>query len=122
MVGIQKPRYFRGFRLDNCEQTAKFLMRASEELARSLDYETTLQTVAHVAVPYLTDLGIVEMVQDGRLKPVASAHTDARKEGLLRKLAVTSGADSPANAVRALRTRQPVIVKTISDRLLWEFA
>jgi signal transduction histidine kinase len=122
MVGIEKPRYFRGFRLDNCEQTAKFLMRASEGLASSLDYETTLETVAHVAVPCLTDLGIVEIVQDGRLKPVASAHADARKEGLLRKLAVTSGGDSPANAVRALRTRQPVIVKAISDRLLWEFA
>ena len=112
----------KGFNLEDGEQAAKFLVRAGEGLASSLDYETTLETVAHIAVPSLTDVGFLEMIQDGRFKAVAAAHADVRKEGWLRKLTVTSGAASPPTTVRAFRTGQPVIVKTLSDRELAEFA
>src|SRR5262245_9888430 len=113
----------KGCSLDECEQAATFLVKAGEGLAQSLDYETTLQTVAHVAVPCLTDLGFVEMVgADGRLHPVASAHVDARKETWLHELAVTSGFASPPTAVRALRTRRPVMVAAVSDTVFSKFA
>jgi signal transduction histidine kinase len=113
----------KGCSLDDGQQAATFLVKAGEGLAQSLDYETTLQTVAHVAVPSLTDLGFVEMVgADGRLRPVASAHVDARKENWLRDLAVSSAFASPPTALRALRTRRPVMVAKVSDRVFSEFA
>jgi signal transduction histidine kinase len=101
------------------EVAARFLVRVGEELAESLDYETTLQRVAQQAVPCLADVSIVELVaSEGRLQPVASAHVDSDKDDWFRDLAVNSGIESPPMTLRALRTRRPVIVADVSDSLL----
>jgi GAF domain-containing protein len=93
------------------------LLRAGEELANSLDYETTLQSVAHQAVPVLADVCVVDLIgSDGRLRPVAAAHVEAAREPWLRELAL--GDESPATVLRAFRTRQPLIVPELSESVL----
>jgi PAS domain S-box-containing protein len=47
------------------EEAQRFLTEASTLLASSLDYETTLTSVAQLAVPVLADGCIVEVVKDG---------------------------------------------------------
>jgi len=99
------------------DELLRFLLRAGEELANSLDYETTLQSVAHQAVPVLADVCVVDLIgSDGRLRPVAAAHVEAAREPWLRELAL--GDESPATVLRAFRTRQPLFVPELSESVL----
>src|SRR5258708_6354418 len=99
------------------DEVGTFLLRVGEELANSLDYETTLQSVAHQAVPVLADMCVVDLIgTDGRLRPVASADVDVAKQTGLREF--TLGDESPATVVRAFRTGQPLIVPEISDAVM----
>src|SRR3954469_25106829 len=64
-----------------------FLDRASEALARSLDYEETLNDVARLAVPDLADWCAIDVVQpDGTTRQITSRHPDPEQEGLLMEL------------------------------------
>ena len=69
------------------ELRARFLADAAAALAGSLDYEITLQQVADLAIPAFADGCIVELADaDGHLVPVAMAHRDRDKVGLMREL------------------------------------
>ena len=69
------------------ELRARFLADAATVLANSLDYETTLQQVADLAIPAFADGCIVELADaDGHLIPVAMAHRDREKVALMREL------------------------------------
>jgi PAS domain S-box-containing protein len=104
------------------ERRAAFLAEASAVLASSLDYQTTLASVARLAVPTLADWCIVyTFKEDGSPPQIEVAHADPAKEELAMALR-----RSPPNldrgehpAVRALRTRQPELLSDISDAL-WE--
>jgi signal transduction histidine kinase/integral membrane sensor domain MASE1 len=66
---------------------AAFLAEVSRQLAASLDYEATLATVSRLAVPYLADYCVVDLVEaDGSIRRVAVAHADPAKEPLAREL------------------------------------
>jgi PAS domain S-box-containing protein len=63
------------------------LAEASRLLDASLDYEDTLQEVAHVAVRTLADWCIVHLLDaDGSIRWLALAHGDPAKEALAREL------------------------------------
>jgi PAS domain S-box-containing protein len=69
------------------ELRARFLADAATVLASSLDYETTLQQVAELAIPAFADGCIVELADaDDQLLPVAIAHRDRERVALLREL------------------------------------
>jgi PAS domain S-box-containing protein len=89
---------------DPAGRAFSFLATAGEILASSLDYEQTLQHVARLAVPELGDLCIVDVIEDGRLRRLATAHVNPDKLFLLqemaRRFAITP--DSPAPAARVL--------------------
>jgi PAS domain S-box-containing protein len=56
-----------------------FLAEASQRLAASLDYETSLQAVADLVVPALADACFFDVVQlNGELRRVAAAGTESR--------------------------------------------
>lgn len=75
------------------EDAQRFLAEASGLLAGSLDYETTLGSVAKLAVPNLADWCVVHIVgESGQLRQLAVVHSDPAKE----------------EAARALRKRYPV--------------
>ncbi|MBA3539489.1 MAG: hybrid sensor histidine kinase/response regulator, partial [Deltaproteobacteria bacterium] len=63
---------------------ARFVANASIALSRSLDYQTTLSEVAHLAVPDIADACAVDVVtEDGSLRRVAIAATEPEAERLL---------------------------------------
>jgi signal transduction histidine kinase/ActR/RegA family two-component response regulator len=84
-----------------------FLAEASVELARSLDYDTTLKTLARLAVPDVADLCTVDMLApDGSLRRVAVAATDRERESrawemVPRRSFVADGSDCVPAVVRA---------------------
>ena len=64
-----------------------FLAEASAELATSLDYETTLQRVARLALPEMADWCVVDTLEgDGTIRLLAVAHVDPAKEAVVQEL------------------------------------
>ena len=69
------------------ERRLQVLAEASRLLDASLEYETTLQEVARVAVRTLADWCIVHLLEpDGSIRWLALAHGDPAKEALAREL------------------------------------
>jgi PAS domain S-box-containing protein len=68
------------------EHTQRFLVEASRELSSSLDYETTLQRVASLAVPELADWCSIELLEPGGMRQIAVAHVDPEKVRWAREL------------------------------------
>jgi signal transduction histidine kinase len=98
-----------------------FLAAASNVLASSLDYTTTLQSVARLAVPTLADLCVVDMVEaDGTIQRLAAAVADPTKEPLARELQTRYPVDPqmPRGVPTVLRTGRPVLHPDIPDALL----
>ena len=62
------------------QQRLEFLAEASNVLAASLDFQTTLATVAQLVVPQLADWCTVDVLtEDGGTRRLATAHVDAEK-------------------------------------------
>ncbi|WP_187770761.1 ATP-binding protein [Cognatilysobacter lacus] len=80
------------------------LARAGEVLASSLDYEITLQHVAQLCVPELGDLCVVDVVENGVLRRVATAHVLPQKRSLVHQMTLRNPrpGESPAPAGRVL--------------------
>lgn len=69
------------------EDKLHFLAEASEILAGSLDYETTLATLARLVVPEIADWCVIDMIGENQsIRRVAVAHADATKQELVEQL------------------------------------
>ncbi len=103
------------------EDAQRFLAEASGLLASSLDHETTLASVAKLAVPNLADLCVVHIVGDnGALRQLAVVHSDPAKEEAARKLQerYPVDADSPIGVPNVLRTGRAEFYPLVNpDRL-----
>ena len=103
-------------------QTAKleFLADAAEELASSLDYETTLARVAQLAVPRFADWCAIDVVEGTRLNRVAVAHVDPAKVELAVALQDRYPPDpaSPVGPWEVIRTASPLLIPEITDEML----
>jgi signal transduction histidine kinase/PAS domain-containing protein len=89
------------------EESLRFLAEASSILAASLDYEDTLPTIAKLAVPFLADACVIDVIDvDGGVRRVAAVHRDASRreaaEAALRAVPDPTALHHPV--VRALRT------------------
>ena len=107
------------------EAEQSFLLRASEQLASSLDYETTIASIAQLAVPAIADWCAVDVVErDGTTKRVAVAHQDPAKVAFVHALRekYPDVPESDTGAVRAIRTGEPQLVKEIPESILREAA
>lgn len=97
-----------------------FLAEASRMLAESLDYETTLATVARLSLPYLGAWCIVDICTDGQMRRVAVLHTEPELQALARRL--ESGwppeRDDPFGVPRAVLTRKTEVIPDIPDDML----
>jgi PAS domain S-box-containing protein len=69
------------------EEAQRFLVEAGATLGSSLDYRTTLATLAKMAVPRIADWARVDIVEDGKLRTLAVEHVDAPKVELALELA-----------------------------------
>jgi PAS domain S-box-containing protein len=98
-----------------------FLAEASTLLTSSLDYSTTLERVARLAVPYLADWCIVDMAGDDRaIRRLAVAHVDPAKVRLAKTLErrYPTNPDSPYGPAKVLRTGLSEIYPTVPDSVL----
>ena len=98
-----------------------YLAEASRVLSDSLDYETTLGTVAALALPQLGSWCIVDLVEDdGAMRRLAVVHPDPQKQALARRLAAgwPPEADDPLGAPVVVRTRQTEIIAHVTEEVL----
>jgi PAS domain S-box-containing protein len=69
------------------EEAQRFLVDAGTVLSASLDYRSTLASVAKLAVPRIADWARVDVVEGGTLRTLAVEHVDPRKVELAFELA-----------------------------------
>jgi PAS domain S-box-containing protein len=87
-----KSRQLRGLMVNISERKEddarqRFMAEARPVLASSLDYATTLATVARLTLPGLADGCVVDLIDDdGEIRRVAQAHVNPSKESLLQDL------------------------------------
>ncbi|HET7549932.1 MAG TPA: GAF domain-containing protein, partial [Gemmatimonadaceae bacterium] len=102
-----------------------FLAEVSRCLAESLDYETTLATVAGMSLPYLGAWCIVDVCTgDEGIRRLAVLHPDPAKQALARTLheRYPPHADDLLGAPRVTRTGRPEVVLDVSDAALRDSA
>ncbi len=107
------------------EEAQSFLAEASSILASSLDYETTLTSLARLTIPRLaTDCAINLVDEDNRLRQVAVAHKDPDKEELVRELRrLNPYNDSlPYGVIKVLRTGESELSSEIPDSLISSYS
>ena len=103
------------------EQQLAFLADASAVLASSLEYATTLTSVAQLAVPLMGDWCAVHIVDDaGAVQELAVAHADPAMVQVARRLQERHPPDPRQDhgVYRVLRTGQPELLPTIPDAFL----
>jgi PAS domain S-box-containing protein len=94
-------------------QRLAFLADISNTLSATLDYDTLMQRIAHLLVPYLADYASVYILEDDqRIANVANAHIAPEKQRLLRQLhaRVALRLDTPQSLIaQVMRTGQPLL-------------
>ncbi|MFW9262951.1 AAA family ATPase [Nostoc sp. CALU 546] len=106
------------------QQRATFLAQVSATLASSLDYESTLASVANLVVPYLADWCAVDLLQDNQsINRVAVAHRDPEKVKLGWELyqRYPRKLDEPQGVPKVLRTGIAEMVTEIPDAALLKY-
>lgn len=102
-----------------------FLAKASQCLADSLDYETTLETVAGLALPLLGSWSIVDLTEpDGTIRRLAIVHPDPERQRVARELKVgwPPRREDPMGLPVVARTGRSELVSHISDDFLVQVA
>ena len=100
------------------ENEQHFLSDASVVLAASLDYETTLASIARVVVPYLADCSVVDVVErDGSIRRASVYHRNVDRERLLWALDPFNEPEGVFGRSKVLRTGRPEIYSTVSRDL-----
>jgi PAS domain S-box-containing protein len=100
------------------EDWQRFLANATGVLASSMDYATTLQSVAQLSVPRIADYCVVYMADaEGALRRLAVAHVDPAKLELLAELERQFAMDrnAPLGPVQVLRTGVSELAPILSD-------
>ena len=110
--------------IKRAEQGHRFLSRASQELARSLDYQETLRAVARLAVPELADWCAVDVLAGDELERVAVEHVDPERVALAREVQERYPADPNAGTGvwGVLRRGHAELYRDIPDELLVQSA
>jgi PAS domain S-box-containing protein len=103
----------------------RFLSEAGRLLASSLEYEATLSSVAHMAVPALADYCLIDIVSPtGEIKRVGIADRDEARRARLwehwRRWPVH--ADDAIGIAQVLRTREPALIEHVKDSQLASYS
>jgi PAS domain S-box-containing protein len=102
-------------------ETLNFLVEATTLLSESLDYETTLGRLAHLAVPRMADWCAIDIQEPaGGVRRLAVAHVDPAKVALAHEIMRLAPYDPAATAglAQVLRSGQPEMVPAITDDMV----
>ncbi|HEX6921605.1 MAG TPA: GAF domain-containing protein [Actinomycetes bacterium] len=97
-----------------------FLAEASSQLAGSLDYRTTMESVARLVVPRLADWCSVQALEDGVMQTLAVTHTDPAKVAYAEELS-RRYPDDPASTTgvhNVVRTGRSELYSEVTDDML----
>lgn len=107
------------------QQALQLLAEASAALAESLDYDTTLATLAQAVVPDLADWCVVTTLEDGgrAFRYAAVAYADPAHAEMARALRKHFATEPPAPYApwRVLRTGEPELIPEITNRQIEAF-
>ncbi len=107
-------------RAEAAQRKLALLAQASQILASSLDYPTTLAHVARLALPDLADWSAVALVEaDGRLNIVALAHVDPDKEAPLHEFQqrYPSDPEGTSGMPSVVRTGQSQLIPYVTPEM-----
>jgi len=103
------------------ERRVAFLAEASGVLGAALDYEGNLSAAARLAVPFLCDFCMVDVVdREGMLRRLAHAHADPEGEAILgRTVAYYASAAGPGGSLLEVMLRdEPRVVDPLTEEWL----
>jgi PAS domain S-box-containing protein len=106
------------------EEAQQLLAAAGEVLGASLDYRTTLQSVADLAAAGLADWCVVQLLEEGSIRTVAVAHRDPAKVADVRRLEQRYPPELRAGSPSAhvVGTGRPLLLPEIPDELVEQAA
>jgi PAS domain S-box-containing protein len=113
---MERRRTEQGLRRN--EERLRFLAEASVTLGHLLDYESTLRTVAGLAIPFLADCCLLDLLEEeGRIQRVSAVRSSAGQENLAGHLAGTYrvAADAPSPVAQVLRGGRPVLIPQVRE-------
>ncbi|MEO7715876.1 MAG: PAS domain S-box protein, partial [Capsulimonas sp.] len=106
------------------EHAIQFLADASVVLASSLQYENILQSLAHLAVPAVADLCVIDMLEDGKVRRTAVAYADPALalavQAELKQNPPDLAGGNPVSQV--LRSGVPILTEIMADGFVREVA
>jgi PAS domain S-box-containing protein len=109
-------------RAEEAQRRLAFLAETSEVLSSSLDYESTLASVARLAVPRLADWCAVDMAAEGEepIQRLAAAHQDPHKVAWAHELQrrYPPDPDEPGGVPNVLRTGRSEFYPDITEEML----
>jgi PAS domain S-box-containing protein len=100
------------------EERVQFLSEASKLLASSLDYQTTLSTVARLVVPRLADWCTIDLVdRQGQIQLLNIVHIDPDKVRWAKQLRELNPIDpqAPTGVPHVIRTGRSELIADIPD-------
>jgi PAS domain S-box-containing protein len=103
------------------EAHAAFLAETSAALASSLDYRTTMASVAQLLVPRIADGSAVDMLDaKGHLSRVATAHSDPSRAEAAREVAerYPPVLGAPHGAGRVVETGEAQVLDDVTEEVL----
>ena len=107
------------------EVAVELLVEAGAVLATSLDLTTTMEQVAHLTVPRLADLCVIDLREDdGEIREVAVAAQNASLAAALEELRARHPLDPAGEhpVAQVIRSGEPVLLEEMSGALLRSFA
>lgn len=110
---------------EEARQRFAFLAEASRVLAASLEYETTLHTIAQLVVPHLADWCIVDVMDAAGIpRRLSVAHADPERLQVAREFRRRYPPERERGqvAVRVMHSGEPVIVREITAPMMDRFA
>lgn len=103
------------------ENNLNFLTVASTQFSSSLDPKQTLSSIAKMVVPHMADWCAIDLLEDGNINRVATAHKDPKKVKWAQNLYEKQGKpqlDSPSGVPTVLRTGEVLYLPEIPDAML----
>jgi PAS domain S-box-containing protein len=104
---------------ESAERRANFLAEAGRVLSSSLDIETTLASVAELAVPAISDWASIELLDEtGKLRRVVLKHGDPQKVTLAEYYDARYPGRDDSAVRRAIRTGTAILIPHIGSDVL----
>jgi len=117
-LAIEQSRLYESER--SASRRLEFLAEASELLGSTLDYSAALERLTALAVPYLGDWCVVDMLEGERLERVAVTHADPEAQaaayGFLQRFPITQDAAHGPGLVIA--TGRAELIPEVTDEHL----